>query len=45
MHLHITGMFCLFGNFLVGLLLEEFVLDEKIILYVKFSERWLLDSD
>ena len=46
MHLHI--MFCLFGDFvflLCGLFLEEFVLDEEIILYIKFPERWFLDSD
>ena len=28
-----------------GLFLEEFVLDDEIIMYVKFSDRWLLDSD
>ena len=43
MHRHI--MFCLFGVFWFGLFLEEFVLDEEIILYIKFPERWLLDSD
>ena len=41
MHLHI--MFVRW--FIFGLFLEEFVLDEEIILYVKYSERWLLDSD
>ena len=45
-HIHLHIMFvCLVIFCLVSLVLEEFVLDEEIILYVKFPERWLLDSD
>ena len=40
-HIHLHIMFVC----LVILVLNEFVLDEEIILYVKFPERWLLDSD
>ena len=42
---HASSYYVCLVIYVFGLFLEGFVLDEDIILYVKLSVRWLLDSD